>query len=268
MSAGPLAGTRVVVTRAESQTAELRGLLAAAGASVEPLPLLAVVPPDEPALLTAARRGLTAYHWVVFTSANAVSALLDAPPAELPSRWPRVAAVGSATAAELQGRGIEVDLVPGAPRAEGLLAELLPRLTPGERVLLPQAEDARPLLADGLRQAGVAVDVVIAYGKRLPAQAAARFAQLFATGPLGWVTFTSPSTARAFAGLAAEAWRRRRQTLRAASIGPVTSRALRQLGVPRERVAEAAAPTAAALVAAIVAAAGTEGPDSREPRPP
>ncbi len=101
----PLAGVRVVVTRAGRQAGELAAALAAAGAAVEPLPLLEVVPPADPSPLARAVSELPLYDWVVFTSTNAVHALLpQTPPAGLPARL-RLAAVGAATAAALRGLG-------------------------------------------------------------------------------------------------------------------------------------------------------------------
>jgi uroporphyrinogen-III synthase len=254
VSAGaPLAGVRVVVTRAGRQAGGLAAALAAAGATVEPLPLLEVVPPAEPAPLERAAAELPLYDWVVFTSTNAVHALLPRAPGALPPRL-RMAAIGAATAAALRGLGIEPTLVAaaGEESAGGLLAALLPHLDCGQRVLLPQAADALPTLRDGLRAAGIAAVAVAAYEKRLPPEARRRAAELFAGQPIGWVTFTSPSTVRHFAALFADDWPPRRAELRAASIGPVTSAELRRHGV--EPAAEAARPADAELAAALSAA--------------
>jgi uroporphyrinogen-III synthase len=262
-TSAPLAGVRVVVTRAGRQSGGLAAALAAAGATVEPLPLLEVVPPADPAPLARAAAELPLYDWVVFTSTNAVHALLPpAPPCgigelggDLPRpRVARVAAVGAATTAALRGLGIEPALTAAArdQSAGGLLAALLPHLDCGQRVLLPQAGDALPTLREGLLAAGIAAVAVVAYEKRVPEAAPRRASQLFAGQPIGWVTFTSPSIVRHFAGLFGDDWPRRRAELRAASIGPVTTAELRRLGV--EPAAEAAAPTDAELAAALAAA--------------
>jgi len=248
----PLAGQRVVVTRAEHQSEGLAALLVEAGATVERLPLLAVMPPDDPAPLAAAAASVARYRWVVFTSANAVRALF----ATMPERWPAdtaVAAVGDATAEALGDQDVAADLVAETASAEGLLALLLPRLDrqPG-LVLLPQAADARPTLAAGLRAAGHETEVVVAYRKTLPPDARTRAAAIFGDGALGWVTFTSPSIVRGFAGLFGADWQARRRTLHAASIGPVTSEALRTLGV--HPAAEAARASDESMIAAIVGA--------------
>jgi uroporphyrinogen-III synthase len=253
VSPPPLTGVRVVVTRATRQAAELSQFLTQAGATVENLPLLAMLPPEDRGPLDAAAARLDSYRWVVFTSANAVHAMFDA----LPGRWPKhtaTAAIGDATDAALCADAVWPDIVAEHASAEGLLEVLLPRLERYRpaRVLLPQAADARPTLAAGLRAAGHEVDVVVAYRKSMPPDAPARCAEIFGDGPLGWVTFTSPSIARGFAGLFEPEWHVRRRTLRAASIGPVTSEALLALGV--EPAAEASKASDEEMVAAIVAA--------------
>lgn len=251
----PLAGLRVVVTRAAHQAASTVRAFEEAGARVALLPLLEVVPPEDPGPLERALASLGDYDWLVLTSTNAVERVLGGGDerVELPPGL-RVASVGGATSDALRERGIEPDLEPADSRAEGLVEELTPRLGADARVLLPQAADARPVLAEELTAAGARVDRVDAYAKRTPPDARERAAEIFGAPPdgarLGWVTFTSPSIARAFAGLWGEGWPERRRSLLAASIGPVTSAALRELGV--EPAAEADEPGDEGLVGAVV----------------
>ena len=240
---------RVVVTRARHQSEGLAAAFARAGAAVELLPLLEVVPPADPRPLERAAAELVMYDWAVFTSANAVEAFLPLA-GPLPPLL-KTAAVGPATAGALRARGIEPHLTAGRSDAEGLAAELAPQVA-GKRALLPQAADARPALLAGLTAAGAEAVPVIAYDKRLPPDAPRRAAELFATPPLGWVTFTSPRIVRHFAELFGTDWERRRGELRAASIGPVTSAELRRFGV--EPAAEARQPSDEEMVAAVARA--------------
>ncbi len=267
---GPLAGIRVVVTRAAHQAGPTVAAFEAAGARVERLPLLEVVPPDDPRPFEAALAGLRerpgAFGWVAFTSSNAVAAVFDRI-----ERWPdgpdrpRVASVGGATSDALRAHGVEPDLEADESRAEGLAAALAPRVGAGEgtgtRILLPQAADARPALEEELAAAGARPLRVDAYAKRVPPDAHERALSIFGArhpGRFGWVTFTSPSIARAFAELWDRDWESRRRSLFAVSIGPVTSAALRRLGV--EPAAEAEAPGDDEMVAAVAAAVGARFP--------
>jgi uroporphyrinogen III methyltransferase / synthase len=268
----PLTGLRVVVTRPEHQASGLVAAFAAAGTAVEELPLLAVVPPSdlEPLLRAAAEvaAGTGRFDWIVFTSANGVDAFLDRL-ARLGHPLPdglRAAVVGPATATALRRHGREADLVATGGDAAGLAAELGPlaaaRLAAGQaplRVLFPMAADAGPAIAAGLTAGGAEVTRVVAYDKRLPAGAPARARRIFGVDPadpLGWVTFTSPRTVAHFVSLFGEGWRTRCPTLRAASIGPVTTRALARAGI--DPAAEAASPGDGELVEAVTRAAGRQ----------
>ena len=269
MTLRPLAGQRVVVTRPETQAGGLLAAFSAAGAAVEELPLLTVVPPAdlEPLNRAAAElaAGTAGFDWIVFTSANGVDAFLDRLDRlghPLPDGL-RAAVVGPATAAALRRHGRDPDLMAARGDAEGLAAELRPlaaaRLAAGQpplRALFPMAADAGPALAAGLTAAGTEVTTVVAYDKRLPGDAPARARRIFgddAAEPLGWVTFTSPRTVVHFVGLFGTSWPARRRTLRAASIGPVTTRALGRAGI--DPAAEAASPSDDEMVAAVIRAA-------------
>lgn len=256
--AGSLKGRCVLVTRALHQAAALAGPLAALGAEVLVAPVIATVDPTDWSEADAAIEALRGYDWVVFTSANAVDRFFG----RMESRGvsadrlaeTKIAAVGPATDRRLRELGITPDLVPADHRAEGLL-EAFRGMGAGEgwRVLIPRAEQAREILPDSLREAGVEVDVVTVY-RTVPAEPDHSVVERLRAGEVDVVTFTSPSTARHFlawaeaVGLDAGGVMQR---IAAASIGPVTTEALRQLGydVP----IEAAHSTAAGLTEAIVA---------------
>ena len=260
---GPLDGLRVVVTRARHQAASTLEAFRAAGARVELLPLLEVIRPPNPSPLEQALDHVESYDWIVFTSTNAVEQLaarLAEHGRALPAgstgatvaAGPGLAAIGAATAEALRALGREPAVEATDSRAEGLAAALGPHLTAGARVLLPQAADARTVLETELRRLGARPERVATYAKRTPPGSRRRAAEIFGTATLGWVTFTSPSIARAFAGLWDEGWEARRRGLLAVSIGPVTSQALRGVGV--EPAAEAASPGDAEMVEAVVSA--------------
>jgi uroporphyrinogen-III synthase len=256
----PLAGVRVVVTRAERQAEGLSTALGEAGAVVALLPLIEIGPAPDIHLFRLAVALPEHYDWIVFTSANAVAAFCEAVGEPLRPGTFKTAVVGAATASALRDQGLEPDLVASKQDADGLADELIPLVAavPSQyprSVFIPQAEDARPTLADRLRAAGIQPVPVAAYTKRIPEGAPGQARKLFGTGrtaPLGWVTFTSPSIVEHFAELFGREWSARRKTLHAASIGPLTTTALREAGVEPAVVAEA--PKVEALVAAIVAA--------------
>lgn len=250
-----LQGKRIVATRAQEQSGALVERLEALGATVHVCPMIAIVPPEDCALLDAAIQRMSEYDWLMLTSANAVAALfqrmaaLGAAPT-LPAHV-RVGAVGPATARELAAHGAQPDCVPSVHTAEGMLAELGDMA--GRRVLLPAADIARETLAEGLRGRGAYVDVVTAY-RTVPGEGASMLARLLRDGTPDAITFTSPSTVRyMLQGLAAQGVRdpaARLAGMAVVCIGPTTADAahaaeLRVAAVAREHTVDG-------LVAALV----------------
>lgn len=259
-AARPLAGRTVVVTRAAGQAQRFVELLEAAGARVLLAPAIVIEPPPSWAPLDAALDRLDEFTWVVFTSANGV-AMVDGRLAARGPGWAavaarRVAAIGPATAGALVARGVPVALVPDEYRAEALVERLRPLVGPGDRVLLPRAQETRDVLVRGLRALGAAVEEVAAYRTRRAPDAGARAALL--EGRVDVVTFTSASTARHFAALFSEAERRAwRDRVRIASIGPITAAAAAEYGLTTTIMpSEYTIPALARAIAAHFAASG------------
>lgn len=232
----PLAGRRIVITRRREQACELRQILRRRGATVLELPTIALAPPLDWKPLDAALARLRDYHWVVFTSANGVESFFTRlrqrglSPGSLRGR--KLAAIGPATARALRKHGLRADLIPDEFRAEGLLAAMPARNWSGKRVLIARAAAARELLPRELRRRGAQVDVVSVYRTVLPEASRERARVLFDQRRLEAITFTSPSTVRNFFSLLGR--RRARRALEGvavATIGPVTSRTARALGL-------------------------------------
>jgi uroporphyrinogen-III synthase len=129
--------------------------------------------------------------------------------------------------------GLRVDVVPPVFTAESLAGTLAPEAG-GRRFLLMLAEEAPTALRDRLERAGATeVRVVAAYGNRVPEGSVAAVRELFGAAA-AWpdaVTFTSASTARNLVGLLDAARLALPEAVVRASIGPVTSKALRELGL-------------------------------------
>lgn len=235
----PLAGRTVLVTRARKQARELAEPLESYGAEVLAMPVLEIVDPPDLQPLDDAIRDLTSYDWVVLTSANAVERFFGRlvfvdRTAEALSHV-KVAAVGERTAARMRANLVEPDLVPAEARAEGLV-DAFAGIGVGEgcRILLPRALEAREVLPDALREMGAHIDVVTAYATA-PATPDEGVLARVRAGTVDAVTLTSGAIARAFfsamadAGLGAAEQAARRFAV--ASIGPVTTVELRDLGV-------------------------------------
>ena len=231
---GPLAGKTVVVTRARAQASDLRGALELMGARVIELPVIRIEPITGSPELDAALSDVAAYDVIVFTSANGVDEMA-ARMAErgLDARSLRpdqvVVAIGPATAAALAAHGIRADVVPDRFVGEAVLEALAATPVEGRRVLIARARDARPVVADGLRDRGAQVDDVAVYetvAERPPDDVIA--------DALGAdiITFTSSSTVTNTLALLDDT--QRAQLVAGplvASIGPVTSDTARAAGL-------------------------------------
>lgn len=229
----PLSGRTILVTRPRGQSRPLADSLRRLGATVVEAPAIEIEPPSDFHALDEAIGRLALYDWVVFTSVNGVEAFFDrlaevAPRTSLGSQ--KLAAIGPATASGLREKGFEADVVPEKFVAEEVFRAIEGRgEISGKRFLLPRADIAREALPGMLRAAGGIVDVVVAY-RTVPAEEEMRLASsLVERGEVDMVTFTSASTARSFFAKVDARAVEGRAVL--ASIGPITSNALRSLGV-------------------------------------
>jgi uroporphyrinogen III methyltransferase/synthase len=223
----PLFGRRLLVPRPRHQAGATAEAIRRRGAEPIVLPTIEIGPPPDPEALREAARRVRDYDFCLFTSANGVERFFRAlAEASLDARALakcRVGAIGPKTAEALLPYGIRADLI-----AEEFVGESLARAiidVPGvRRVLIPRARVAREELPALLRQAGLTVDVVVAYETR-PAGLAHknRLVQLLSEGGLDVVLLTSSSTVDSLVELlgADAAELLARVTL--ASIGPITS---------------------------------------------
>src|SRR2546429_1258042 len=250
----PLAGRRIVVTRAREQAGELARALEALGAEVLAVPTIRIVPLAD---LTALRPALTdpaGYDWIVFTRQNTVQVVCDGL-----REWGlaardltrmAVAAIGPATAQALERYGVTLDVVPATYVAEAVVAAVVARgAVHGKRFLVPRAREARDALPEGLRALGALVDVIPVYETVRAAGDGSALTTQILGGTIDAVTFTSSSTVRGFVDLVGRpaATSGRFTTV---VIGPVTAATARELGITV--AIEAGGDTARGRVAALV----------------
>jgi uroporphyrinogen-III synthase len=261
-----LAGIRVLVGRARHQASALSAGLRNLGAEVLEIPFIEIRKPGSYKALEGALKHLSEYDWLILTSVNGVDALWERLRrlhlGVKPMRHLKIAAIGPATRQAVEQRGVKVNVVPKEYVAESVVASLR-RKVKGKRVLLARAKVARDVIPRELRKLGARVDVVEAYETVIP-QASRQHLRAALASPNrrpDWITFTSSSTARNFVALLGESRgrvgrdhtssvpKRQLKGVRFASIGPVTSSTLRELGLPVD--VEAAEYTIPGLLKAI-----------------
>jgi uroporphyrinogen-III synthase len=230
----PLQGRRILVTRPRGQASALADLLAQQGAIPILIPTIELAPPRSWCALDAALASIRSFDWLLFTSANAVQAYMDrARTLKLAPQAKRIAAIGPATAKAIQQTGLapEVDLIPEHYVAESFAEALIPQ-APGASMLLVRAAAARDTLPETLAAAGATLTLAEAYQTIIPESSITALRDLFNAGPqLDAITFTSASTAQNLAALLESAGLTLPPATTLASIGPITSQAMRDLGL-------------------------------------
>src|ERR1700683_2530081 len=232
---GALSGLPVLVGRARHHAGALSGELRKHGASVLEIPFIEIRRPKSFNPLDSVLKNLAEYDWLILPSVNGVDAMWDRLArlrlTRMNLRHLRVAAIGPATKKAIEQRGIKVDVVPKEYVAESVVRSLRRRVK-GKRVLLVRAKVARDVIPRELRNAGAHVDVVEAYETVVPASSRTRLQSALQNAERRphVVTFTSSSTVRNFVALLG-AQTTNLDGIQLASIGPVTSSTLRELGL-------------------------------------
>lgn len=228
----PLFGKRIVVTRTRKQAGGLSASLRKMGADVFELPTIRIDPPQDLRSFAELVRDAHTYEWIVFTSPNGVTAFFD-----LFFKMyddvrsigaAKIAAIGPATAAKVREYRLSVDLQPEEFVAEAVVKAFEKQGSiENVTILLARAEQARDVIPNALTKLGAIVDVGIAY-RTVPetddvSGALARFREEGAD----LITFTSSSTVENFMALNLPL----PPNLKTASIGPITSQTMRDLGL-------------------------------------
>jgi uroporphyrinogen III methyltransferase/synthase len=263
----PLFGQTVLVTRTRDQASELSERLMELGADVIEAPTIEIVrPADDGAIVQTFVRlvkfqmwnvvaqerlneGKTVsnalrsgddypFDWIVFTSANGARAtreFLDANALDVRAfGGAKIAVVGAETReAVAEHLSLRADVSPDRAVADALADELVARdAVRGKRFLLLRADIGRPVLVERLTKAGAAeVRDVAVYETKPAASLPPELLEALADRRVTWATFTSSSTATNLAALLGPDYRDKLAGVKIASIGPVTTTTLKELGL-------------------------------------
>jgi uroporphyrinogen III methyltransferase/synthase len=228
----PLLGKRIVVTRTRKQASVLSNKLRALGAHVIELPTIRIEPPSDLREFAELVQDAHMYDWIVFTSANGVEAFFDIffklyeDAREIGSV--RIAAIGPATAQRVKDFHLHVDLQPDEFVAEAVSREFKKHGSiENLRILLVRAEKARDTLPKELSALGAIVDQAFAYRTVPETRDTSGARRQLAEDGADLITFTSSSTVENFLALGLP-WPK---GMRIATIGPITSKTVRDQGL-------------------------------------
>lgn len=227
----PLFGKRIGITRSIQQSGPAISRALELGAQPILLPTIQILPPDDYRDIDATLERLHKFDWIIFTSANGVTGLLNrlwqtgGDMRQLASA--KIAAIGPGTADALAEYHLRADLVPESYRAEALAEALKPHVS-GKRLLWARANRGRDVLPVELEQAGATLEQCIVYQNLDVEPGATPAWQAAEQGEVDWIGLSSPSIARNIPRLlSAEALSK----IKLASISPVTSAAATDAGL-------------------------------------
>ncbi|HIJ53237.1 MAG TPA: uroporphyrinogen-III C-methyltransferase [Planctomycetes bacterium] len=231
----PLFGKSIVVTRDRRGNADFAARIIRQGGNPIEFEAIEIKPLTQTNKFLKTLSRFPDYDWIIFTSANGVNIFFDclqnlAKDARVFASA-KIAAIGSQTANRLTEFGIRPDFVPAVFTGKELGSQLIGHTNlKGEKVLLLRSQLASNELIDIMQQAGAEVDNVPIYTAVTAKNDCAWLTEKISGGAIDWLTFTSPSCVRAFFD----------QILpdivnssnaKVASLGPVTSEHLEELGV-------------------------------------
>ncbi|MDO9087172.1 MAG: uroporphyrinogen-III synthase [Anaerolineaceae bacterium] len=247
-----LLGKRILVTRPVYQTDHFVNHLKSLGAAPVLFPTTRIAPDQDQQIgLREELERLDQYHWIIFTSQNAVNLFWeefqksDGNIDDLNNL--KIAAIGPTTRQALNNYGLSVEAMPEKFVGEEIVNTL--GNIEGNHVLLPRAEGAREELVKALLKSKAIVCEISLYKSVTNSPNPQAWKEL--EKGVDFVTFTSASTVSGFfdlLGIRAKTYLSQPIT---ACIGPITANALEQFGIKAQIVA--ASYTTKGLVEAMVA---------------
>lgn len=239
----PLFGKRVLVTRSREQASVLSEKIEELGGEAWEFPTIAIEEPIDPKPLEDAIKNAANFDWIIFTSVNGVKAFFDVMK-KLKIDIRRLAnvnfcAIGPKTKEAIEAKGIMVEFIPEIFQAEAIIEGLKDFLKPGQKVLLPRADLARPILVESLKALKMNVHEVIAYRTVKNAADSQELLEKLKNKEIHVITFTSSSTVRNFVdALGSNNVDELLGGVTIACIGPITAQTARKLGLAVDITAE------------------------------
>lgn len=234
----PLQGKRLVVTRSRGQASELSTMLENLGAEVIGLPLISISRNIDPQASQDIFAEIASYDWLVFSSPNGVRYFFEAFFEKFEDirslGFLRIAAVGKSTAKEIKRFFVTTDLIPEEANAESLAEALVATDSlDSAKVLVIAGNLGRDVLLDKLEEARAIVDRFEVYKTEQTDLGDNPAAKQFREQGADGIIFTSSSGVRSFVDQA-KSLQLSDSALRpkTISIGPITSAAMKQIGMP------------------------------------
>jgi len=231
----PLFGKTIVITRDQAGNAELAAEIIQRGGNPLPFPTIELKSLTHKNSFVKALTKFSQYDWIVFTSQNGAAFFFEAlEKLKKDARvfaGTKVAAIGSETAGRLSRYGIKADLVPGVFTGRQLAKKLIEADNlKDKKILLLRSDCASKELPELLKKAKAKVDDIPIYQTLTKKNKTKKLTKDIKSGLIHWLTFASPSAVKSFFEQLSKNIIKSGST-RVASIGPVTTKKLTELGI-------------------------------------
>ncbi|MYL72212.1 uroporphyrinogen-III synthase [Halobacillus litoralis] len=231
----PLQGKRILVTRGQSQARSFIDRIEAEGGGVYHTPLLSFQLNDSESHQEVLKR-LHDYSWVFITSANGVKfffELLKKYKVEVPPSL-KFSIIGSKTEKRLKGFGIKADFIPSKYHASSMGKEFLARYPQPGPILYIRGNRSRDALPRMFDDKGVFFHSMTVYDTLLVEEKKTQLLAWIQERKIDALTFTSPSTVRAFVSMVGE----KGLEIPCFCIGPTTAKEAEKWGFTNVHVPE------------------------------
>jgi uroporphyrinogen III methyltransferase/synthase len=232
---GKLAGKRVLVTRTREQAGQLAERIEELGGEVLEFPMIKIAEPFDFEAFDQTLHNLNQFHWLVFTSRNGVKAFFQRMRTKRMDirslSGLKLAAVGEATAEELDKLGFNTDYTPDRYTTGDLLAGLIKKVAPGEKVLLARTDIANRELAEGLAAEKISVVDLVVYRTLTSPMAREEILNAIIRGRVDFITFTSSATVTHFVAVIGPENIHELSKIKTVCIGPITAATAAGLGL-------------------------------------
>lgn len=243
-----LNGAHVLVTRPEHQAAYLCQLIEQQGGVAVRFPTLQIVGidaslhnhPANKSIATNSPFNLSNYCWLIFTSANAVNFALKANGGKIAAlKGSKIAAIGQATARELELSGLHGTLIPKAGfDSESLLAMPQMQDIAGQEILIIRGHGGREELATVLSGRGANIQYWEVYKRVVPDIDSSEVVGLLEQGLLDVIIITSYEALQNLLAMLGEIYKKSLATIPLVVISDRIKRLAIEMGFTQVAVAE------------------------------
>ena len=188
-----LAGKRVLVTREKQQAAAFAAILQAEGAISVQVPLLKIDCRHQSKL-----ENMATFQWVFFTSAHGVQCFFSQFQKSDLHEHVKFATVGHKTEVALLEHGYKASFIPSVYNAETMAAEFFNEYPKANDILLVRGNISRKILVDELTKRQLHFNTIVVYETNVHLDIKAKLIDMLTEHSFDYLTFTSPSTVKAF----------------------------------------------------------------------